>query len=371
MPSVYGCCSGQTAATTPAPTLTAVSWSSASLGASALWRTGLSNYDAPLYSYNSASSQNVSDQQLNITINLNGGSGYTAGNSITQFRIGFTGSRVRPRFTGDVTGNNSIIELDQLGSSLTIPTIDGNGDITFDILPYIIALGPDSTNVITWDNPQGVGTFATTITFTCLDDLGTSKTFTTTIAEAPEIPQNGPTVVSPVMTAVMATTQGSVTSTSSGGGAFNNSIPMSFGGGQPITDYALTISLAFDNITYQGMKYDGSPNTLGQFILIVAPILGPNWVWEASLGSPTRLEVGDFGIDLPLFNTSPTTTSYNVTQFLIDAGAIFPENGLFEFPDPFSGNNFTLSVQPTEVQNIYGVNQTIDPIVISPSPLIP
>ena len=369
MPTVYGCCSGQEAASTPAPNLRQVVWSSASLGTTSTWAAGDINYSSPIFNYDSASSAAVTDQQLNIVIDFNGGVGYSAGNTISQFTIAILGSET-PRFTGNVTGTLTTIPLASLGTGLVIPTLNERGFGSFDILPYIIANGPDSSSVISWSNPQRLGQFSFKVTFNCEDDAGVSKLFSTTIAESPERPQCGPTVIPPTMTAVMATIQGGVTSTASGGVAFSEAIPMLFGGGQPISDYALTISFAFDDITYQPLKYDGTPNTLGLFILTVAPQGGgANFIWHPTVSpSPTIIEVGDI-TQFPLLSP-PSATSYNVTQTLIAAGAIDPAIGLFDFPDPGLGNNFILSIQPTSVQDIYGNDATINPIVIPTSPLI-
>ena len=208
---MYGTCSGQEAASTPPPSAATVAWSGS--GFNTRWTSGQSGYNAPLYSYNSLLSADIADQSLNVTIDFNGGSGYSEGNTITQFRIRFSSSEVSPnvpQFQGDVTGNQSTLDLADLGATMTIPTLS-RGEATFDILPLIIANGPDTINKIGWKgNSNRVGTFRTLIDFTCLDDAGVSSSFTQTIDESSEIPQVGPTVLQPAITITISTIQGGV-----------------------------------------------------------------------------------------------------------------------------------------------------------------
>ena len=359
MPSVYGCCSGQTAASIPVPSASLVTWVSSSLGESARWGAGDSNYNNPIFSYNSLLTAEITDQALNVVIDFNGGSGYTAGNTITSFLIRFStreGSPNTPQFQGNVTGNTSTIDLAGLGTTMTIPTLS-SGAATFDILPLIIANGPDSTNTIGWTDSDRTGTFKTTITFRCLDDTGEEKGFTLDIGESSEFPQVGPTVIPPSMTVTISTTQGGVSSVGtnsplSGNTLFTPAIPMTHSGGAPIDDYIITVALAFDDLTYPYSTYSGDINSLSEFVLEVTPIGGPNFEWNPELSDPTQLVVSDYNPNVPLANP-PSTTSYNLNTFIGTAIGGLPPPGLIVLPDPETANTFVLSIRTSDIKDIY------------------
>jgi len=364
---MYGTCSGQEAASTPPPSATTVAWSGS--GFNTRWMSGMSGYNAPLYSYNSLLSADIADQSLNVTIDFNGGSGYTEGNTITQFRISFSsdeGSPNIPRFEGDVTGNQEQLDLADLGTTMTIPTLSG-GRATFDILPLIIANGPDTVNKIGWNgNSDRVGTFRTLIKFACLDDAGVQYNFTQAIDESSEIPQIGPTVLQPAITITISTVQGGVssvgTNTPSTQTAFTPPIPMTHSGGIPIDDYILTVAFAFDDNTYLSRNYDGNENTLGELTLRVSPEGGGvNWEW---FDGSRELIVSDFNPDIPLADP-PSTTSYNLNTFIGNAIGGLPPEGLIINPDPENANTFTLDIITTQTKDIY--NQ--DAEVKAPIPL--
>lgn len=362
LPTMYGTCSGQEAASTPPPSATAVAWSGS--GFNTRWTSGQSGYNAPLYSYNSLLSADIADQSLNVTIDFNGGSGYSAGNTIEQFIITFIsdeGSPNVPQFEGDVTGNQSSLDLADLGATMTIPTLS-RGEATFDILPLIIANGPDTINKIGWNgNSDRVGTFKTQIKFACLDDAGVSSSFTQAIDESSEIPQIGPTVLQPAITITISTVQGGVSSVGTnspmtGDTAFTPAIPMTHSGGIPIDDYIMTVAFAFDDDTYLSQDYDGKDNTLGELILRVSPEGGANWEW---FDNSPELIVSDFNPDIPLANP-PSTTSYNLNTFIGSAIGGLPPQGLIVNPQPNDANTFTLDITTTQTKDIYNQDAEIN-----------
>jgi hypothetical protein len=355
---MYGTCSGQEAST-PVPSARQVNWQSPSSGDFARWSAGDSNYNNPLFSYNSLLTAEITDQALNVVIDFNGGSGYTAGNTITSFLIRFStseGSPNIPQFQGNVTGNTSTIDLAGLGTTMTIPTLS-SGAATFDILPLIIANGPDSTNTIGWTDSDRTGTFKTTITFRCLDDTGEERNFKLEIGESSEIPQVGPSVIQPSITVTISTTQGGVSSVGtnsplSGNTLFTPAIPMTHSGGAPIDDYIITVAFAFDNLTYLYSTYSGDINSLGEFVLIVTPIGGSNFEWNPELSDPTQLVVSDYNPNIPLANP-PSTTSYNLNTFIGTAIGGLPAQGLITLPDPETANTFALQIRTSNTKDIY------------------